>query len=124
MIEVVYFSKTGNTRRFVEKLGLPNYEVSDLPPTTSRLILVTPTYSNADGSDAVPPEWDGFLRNPDLSSRVIGVVACGDRAFGSTFGKGGALIAARLGVPVVCYTELVGTETDRDTIQRFVQQWK
>ena len=67
MGSVVYFSSaTGNTRRFVEKLGLPAARIPLLPKdeplrVTDDYVLVVPTYGGGNLKGAVPKQVIKFL---------------------------------------------------------------
>ncbi|MEP3296046.1 MAG: class Ib ribonucleoside-diphosphate reductase assembly flavoprotein NrdI, partial [Pseudoruegeria sp.] len=62
MSDLVYFSSaSGNTRRFVERLGLPASQLpiraSDKPPQITRpFVLICPTYADGLGRGAVPKQ--------------------------------------------------------------------
>ena len=73
--DLVYFSSvSGNTRRFVEKLGLsaariplrPRLEGSLL--ATQPFVLIVPTYGSGRRSGAVPKQVIHFLNDPEESS--------------------------------------------------------
>lgn len=107
---VCYWSgKTGNTKRFVEKLDM---ELKKIPcEVTEPFILVFPTY----GDGQVPrPVYDFAIKNREL---IRGVVACGNRSFGETFAMGGKVISHCFGVPLLHKVELFGTDEDAQIIK-------
>ena len=115
---VVYFSSaTGNTRRFVEKLGLPAARIP-LRPKDPRLsvdddyVLVVPTYGGGNTKGAVPKQVIKFLNDPHNRSLCRGVIASGNTNFGEAYGIAGDIIAAKLKVPLLYRYELLGTPTD------------
>ncbi|QFT45407.1 Putative NrdI-like protein [Roseivivax sp. THAF40] len=118
MTGLVYFSSgSGNTARLVERLGLPAARLpirkSDpLPQTDGPFVLISPTYADAEGRGAVPKQVIRFLNDPSARARLRGVIAGGNRNFGSTFAMAGDVIAAKCGVPVLYRFELAGTDTD------------
>ena len=67
MGSVVYFSSaTGNTRRFVEKLGLPAARIPLRPKdeplrVTDEYVLIVPTYGGGNIKGAVPKQVIKFL---------------------------------------------------------------
>ena len=118
MGSVVYFSSaTGNTRRFVEKLGLPAARIPLLPKdeplrVTDEYVLVVPTYGGGNIKGAVPKQVIAFLNNPDNRALCRGVIASGNTNFGQAYCLAGDIIASKLGVPFLYRYELLGTPTD------------
>ncbi|WP_317259115.1 class Ib ribonucleoside-diphosphate reductase assembly flavoprotein NrdI [Paenibacillus sp. J5C2022] len=103
----MYYSITGNVRRFVQRIGLPfreiagPYEVVDEP-----YIIVTPTT----GFGQVPEKVDRFIRyNAD---EIRGVAVSGNRNWGRNFGAAGEKIAEAYAVPLLLRFELSGTDED------------
>lgn len=126
---LVYFSSgSGNTARFVERLGLPATRLplrgDALPPVmTESFVLICPTYADGEGRGAVAKPVIRFLNIAANRSLLRGVVACGNRSFGETFAMAGTVIAQKCNVPVLYRFELSGTDTDiarvRDGLQTF-----
>ena len=118
MGSVVYFSSaTGNTRRFVEKLGLPAARIPLLPKdeplrVREEYVLVVPTYGGGNVKGAVPKQVIKFLNDPHNRSLCRGVIASGNTNFGEAYGIAGDIIAAKLKVPLLYRYELLGTPTD------------
>ena len=109
---IVYFSsKTGNTRRFVEKLGFEN-SVAITPNliVNEPFILVTGTYARNDGTGAVHPSVIKFLNNN--KDHIKGVVAGGNRNFGHHFAFAGDVISYKCKVELLYKFELFGNDTD------------
>lgn len=115
---LVYFSSgSGNTARFIERLGRPALRIpvrADAPPplAESPYILVCPTYADGAGRGAVPRPVIRFLNLAANRARLAGVIAAGNRSFGETFALAGDVIAAKCNVPVLYRFELAGTDTD------------
>lgn len=120
---VVYFSSaTGNTHRFVEKLGLPSQRIplhkSDEPLLVHEpYVLVCPTYGGGasishENSRPVPPQVIRFLNNEHNRSLIRAVISGGNSNFGSDFGKAGDIISRKCNVPYVYRFELMGNEED------------
>lgn len=118
MSNLIYFSSiSGNTHRFVEKLGLP---ASRLPVTrldepvqaSQPYVLLTPTYGGGPETRAVPKQVLSFLREP--ANRVLcrGVIAAGNTNFGEAYCLAGKLIAQKLDVPLLFRFEVFGTPDD------------
>ncbi|PRQ10852.1 class Ib ribonucleoside-diphosphate reductase assembly flavoprotein NrdI [Corynebacterium sp. 13CS0277] len=122
MLVVYYSSATGNTHRFVEKLGLPAKRIP-MRRTEPELVvdepyvLICPTYGGGasilgGNSRPVPPQVIRFLNNEHNRSLIRAVVASGNSNFGTDFGKAGDMIAAKCHVPYVYRFELLGTDED------------
>ena len=86
---LVYFSsRSENTRRFVDKLGvaarrLP-VDASEAPPEIEEpFVLVSPTYGGGGQKGAVPKPVIRFLNNPVNRSLIRGVIAAGNTKFGT-----------------------------------------
>lgn len=115
---LVYFSsRSENTRRFVEKLGLDALRLpidgTDESPVVARpYVLITPTYGGGSDKGAVPKPVIRFLNNPDNRSLIRGVIAAGNTNFGEAYGRAGKIIADKCGVPFLYRFELLGTEED------------
>lgn len=126
---LVYFSSgSGNTARFVERLGLPATRLplrgdAALPVMIGPFVLICPTYADGAGRGAVPKPVIRFLNVEINRSHLRGVIASGNRNFGNTFAMAGHVIARKCNVPVLYRFELAGTDTDiarvRDGLQTF-----
>ena len=114
---LVYFSsKSGNTHRFVTRLGLTSYripmETEQLPAPTDPYVLICPTYADGEGRGAVPKQVIRFLNDPDRRAGIVGVIGTGNRNFGATYAMSGRIIAQKCNVPLLYSFELAGTDTD------------
>lgn len=120
---VVYFSSaTENTRRFVEKLGLPNMRIplhkADEPLIVNEpYVLVSPTYGGGasithQNSRPVPIQVIRFLNNEHNRSLLRAVVSGGNTNFGTDYGVAGDVIARKCSVPYVYRFELMGNDED------------
>ncbi|WP_046204811.1 class Ib ribonucleoside-diphosphate reductase assembly flavoprotein NrdI [Corynebacterium argentoratense] len=125
---VVYFSSaTENTRRFVDKLQLPNVRIplrANEPELVvdEPYVLVCPTYGggvsiSGKQGKPVPIQVVKFLNNPHNRSLIRAIVAGGNSNFGSDFGKAGDVIAAKCNVPYVYRFELMGNDEDVATLR-------
>ncbi|HEV7249334.1 MAG TPA: class Ib ribonucleoside-diphosphate reductase assembly flavoprotein NrdI [Shinella sp.] len=128
MGDLVYFStRSENTHRFVEKLGLPASRIplraDECLKAAAPFVLVVPTYCGEDGKGAVPKQVIRFLNDADNRSNLRGVIAAGNSNFGATFGIAGDVISAKCGVPYLYRFELLGTAEDvanvKDGLERF-----
>lgn len=119
MLDVVYYSnRSGNTKRFVEKLGYESiYQVSELPLATKEYVLFVPTYGGGDGEYAVPRPVAKFLNVKTNRELMRGVVGFGNTNFGEHYCKAAELIVAKTGVPLLAKIELLGTPEDVQLVQ-------
>lgn len=126
---LVYFSSgSGNTARFVDRLGLPALRLpgclSDpLTMPDGPYVLICPTYADGQGRGAVPKPVIRFLNCPARRALLRGVIAGGNRNFGATFALAGRVIAEKCNVPWLASIELAGTDTDIARIQTGLHQF-
>ncbi len=98
---LVYFStKSGNTHRFIERLGLsaqrlPLNREEPTPRVTQPYILVTPTYGGGYAQGAVPGQVIRFLNDEHNRHLIRGVIASGNTNFGEAYGLAGRIIAQK-----------------------------
>ena len=120
---VVYFSSaTENTRRFVDKLGLPSasiplYKNAEPLIVNEPYVLVCPTYGGGasishENSRPVPKQVIRFLNNENNRGLIRAVISGGNSNFGADFGKAGDVISAKCKVPYVYRFELMGSYED------------
>ncbi|QGQ20487.1 class Ib ribonucleoside-diphosphate reductase assembly flavoprotein NrdI [Cellulomonas sp. JZ18] len=132
MASLVYFSSvSGNTHRFVEKLGVPAQRIP-LKPTdpflrvTEPYVLMLPTYGGGNGEGAVPRQVVRFLNDEGNRALIRGVIAAGNTNFGAAYCIAGDIVAAKCHVPYLYAFELMGTAEDvtrvREGLGRFWQR--
>ena len=118
MTNLVYFSSvSGNTKRFIEKLGRPAARIplharEEALHAEEPYVLVVPTYGGGDGHGAVPKQVIRFLNDPHNRALIRGVISAGNTNFGTGFGIAGDIIAAKTGVPHLYRFEVFGTPDD------------
>lgn len=124
MTQLIYFSSvSGNTHRFIEKLGRPAARIP-LHAQDGQLhadepyVLVVPTYGGGDGKGAVPKQVVKFLNDEHNRSLLRGVITAGNTNFGSAYGIAGDIIAEKCNVPHLYRFELFGTPEDVDTVNQ------
>lgn len=129
MTHLVYFSSaSGNTHRFVEKLGIPALRIPLLPKeeplvVTEPYVLIVPTYGGGPETKAVPKQVIKFL-NDERNRRLIrGVIAAGNTNFGDAYGIAGDIIARKLNVPHMYRFELFGTPDDVRIVHEGLEQF-
>jgi protein involved in ribonucleotide reduction len=130
---LVYFSSaSGNTARFVDKLGLPAVRIP-LHRNDEELIvnepyvLVTPTYGGGQGRDvergAVPKQVIKFLNNENNRGYIRGVISAGNKNFGESFCLAGEIVSRKCEVPHLYRFEVFGTQDDVDRVSDGLDTW-
>ncbi|QWW19544.1 class Ib ribonucleoside-diphosphate reductase assembly flavoprotein NrdI [Schaalia sp. 19OD2882] len=129
MVNVVYFSSaTGNTRRFVDKVGHPAQRIPLLPSeeflhVNQPYVLIVPTYGGGNTKGAVPRQVIKFLNDPDNRALCMGVISAGNTNFGAAYCLAGDIIAAKLGVPHMYKFELLGTAEDVSRVREGLSEF-
>ncbi|WNM23695.1 class Ib ribonucleoside-diphosphate reductase assembly flavoprotein NrdI [Demequina capsici] len=131
MANLVYFSSTSeNTKRFVEKLGVPAERIP-LRPKDEPLkvdepyVLVVPTYGGGNEGGAVPKQVIKFLNDEHNRSLIRGVITAGNTNFGTAYCIAGDIVAAKCHVPHLYKFELFGTPDDVTAVREGLENlWK
>lgn len=123
-IDIVYFSNySGNTKKFVEKLGMtatriPIQADANSPIEMDRpFVLFVPTYGGGSDRSAIPRQVRSFLNVPGNRDLLQGVVGFGNTNFGEHFCKAADMISRKTGVPIVARVEIFGTEHDVNKVK-------
>lgn len=117
-LSIVYFSNySGNTKRFVEKLGLeairiPISDSNDPIIVQDPYVLFVPTYGGGSEGHAIPRQVRSFLNVASNRNKLVGVVGLGNTNFGEHYCKAADLVAAKTGVPILGRVEIFGTDED------------
>ena len=130
---LVYFSSvSGNTARFVEKLGLPARRIPLHPQEEPLVIdepfvLVTPTYGGGEGRGvergAVPKQVIRFLNDEANRDHIRGVISAGNTNFGSAYCLAGEIVSTKCQVPDLYHFELLGTTEDVARVREGLAQF-
>ncbi len=129
MSNLVYFSSvSGNTHRFIQKLGLPADRLPTLPRDAKRnatepYVLVFPTYGGGTEGGAVPKQVIAFLNDPHNRSLIRGVIGAGNTNFGVAYCKGADIVAAKCNVPVLYRFEVFGTPDDLTEVREGLEKF-
>lgn len=129
MSGLVYYSSTsGNTHRFVEKLGvqatrLPVDAGSEPPEVNEPFILVLPTYGGGGNKGAVPKPVIRFLNNEANRGLIRGVIAAGNTNFGTGYCIAGDIVAQKCAVPLLYRFELLGTDEDVTNVKQGLERF-
>ena len=130
---LIYFSSvSGNTARFIEKLGLPSRRIplhrheEDLV-IDEPFVLVTPTYGGGAGrgveKGAVPKQVIRFLNDEKNRSLIRGVISAGNTNFGEHYCVAGDIISRKCTVPHLYRLELFGTPEDVARVSDGLERW-
>ncbi|MFD0713886.1 class Ib ribonucleoside-diphosphate reductase assembly flavoprotein NrdI [Paenibacillus sp. GCM10027626] len=109
---IAYDSRTGNVRRFINKLQLPAVQIDASMTIDEPFVLVTYTT----GFGQVPEKILSFLKNNH--TRMRGVSASGNRNWGERYAKSADHISEMYGVPIIGKFELAGTGRD---VEQFME---
>ena len=130
---LVYFSSvSGNTARFIEKLGMPArriplHSTAPLLHVDEPYVLVTPTYGGGQGrgeeKGAVPKQVIRFLNDEGNRKNLRGVISAGNSNFGEAFGLAGEIISRKCSVPHLYRLEVFGTPEDVDRVSGGLEDW-
>ena len=119
MLDIVYYSnRSGNTKRFAQKLEIANtYSVYDIAVASRDYVLFVPTYGAGNDGHHVPKAVKTFLSIKTNADYLRGVVGFGNTNFGKTYCKAADIIAKKFGVPILGRVELFGTPEDVEEIK-------
>lgn len=117
---IAYWSgKTGNTQRFVDKLGLPSIRIPNHGAAeflVTPFVLVFPTYADGQGRGAVPRPVLRFMEAQPNRKLLLGIIGGGNRNFGAMFAQGAFEASVRFGAPVLYRFELAGLPQDIQSV--------
>lgn len=119
MVAIAFYSITGQTERFIEKLQLPAHQIDDANPKYDmgeHYILIVPAYQ-----DFMMDSVVDFLTYKDNKKNIIGIIGCGNRNFNDLFAQTAKKIAATLKVPILYLLEFSGTSEDVKNVRKIVQ---
>lgn len=117
-MKVVYFSMTGQTRKFVQKLGMETLELHPANPFEVMMdpfIVVTPTYDRE-----VTEMLEDFIETSTNRQLLQGVAGGGNRNFGPLFVFTAKELAERYRVPLLHTFEFQGTDEDVKLLRKAV----
>lgn len=107
---VIYHSRTGNVKKFIDKTGLNALPMNQVDKVEEPFVLVTFT----DKFGEVPKPVADFL---ELHHEYLrGISSSGNRNWGShLFGKCADTISQKYGVPIISKFEMQGLKGDVET---------
>lgn len=119
-MKVVYLSLTGNTRRFVNKLGMDSLEIDPMNPFVDiegNFVIVAPTY-DIEATECI----DDFIEHGDNQSKLKGILGGGNLNFGDLFVFTAKDLAEKFGSELIYSFEYSGTENDVENIKQILEQ--
>lgn len=117
---VVYISLTGNTRRFVEKLGMDSLEINQMNPYVEidrDCVFILPTYS-----DTLTDIASDFINYKNNRQYVKGIVGGGERNFGRNYIFSPRDLAKKEGIPLIFDFEKSGNNLDVKNFKKEVHK--
>lgn len=116
-MQLVYYSMTNNTKRFVDKLD-DTLNISTIYSYDgySNYVLMTPTYNVGQ----IPDDVQTFL--DDHSKSIIGVIATGNKNWGQTYALAGKKISVRYQTPLLHIMELSGNSKDVERVNYIIKE--
>ncbi|MBO0475456.1 class Ib ribonucleoside-diphosphate reductase assembly flavoprotein NrdI [Vagococcus sp. DIV0080] len=119
-MKLVFFSLTGQTRRFIKKLGLPSYEIDTSNPfyeMNEPFILIVPTY-DIEVTEVV----NDFIEYKSNQENMLGVAGGGNLNFADLFIFTAKDIARDYEVPLLYGFEFSGTDEDVKNFKKVVSE--
>ncbi|MGX6961615.1 class Ib ribonucleoside-diphosphate reductase assembly flavoprotein NrdI [Vagococcus xieshaowenii] len=119
-MKLVYFTLTGQTRRFIKKLDAPSYEIDPTNPFNELkepYILVVPTYDE-DVTEVV----NDFIEYKTNRENILGVAGGGNRNFADLFIFTAKDISRDYNIPLLFEFEFSGTEEDVKNFKKVVKE--
>lgn len=121
-MKIAYFSVTGQTRRFINKIGLPAVEIIPDDPLIEMeapFILIVPTYER----EVTDPVWE-FMNWAGNSTYCRGILGGGNRNFASLFIYTAKDLSADFKIPVIYGFEFSGTSKDVDWVKNWIEDFE
>lgn len=118
-MELVYFSITGQTEKFIRKLGLANKRITEVNPFFTLLepfILLVPTY---DEETTAP--INNFLEFNNNVKRCRGVIGSGNRNFAEKFVYTAKDLCLDYHLPLLYAYEFNGTTEDVRKVKEIIE---
>ncbi|MEI5993348.1 class Ib ribonucleoside-diphosphate reductase assembly flavoprotein NrdI [Candidatus Enterococcus mansonii] len=119
-MKLVYFTVTGQTRRFIKKLDLAAYEIEPANPffeINEPFVLIVPTYDQE-----ITEVVNDFLDYKSNREHLQGVAGGGNRNFAELFVYTAKDIARDYSVPMLFAFEFSGTDEDVESFKKVVNE--
>lgn len=121
-MKIVFFTVTGQTKRFIKKLG-SNYEYFEIDAANpffevnDPFVLITPTYDKQ-----ITEPINDFLEYQNNSHYLKGIVGTGNRNFAELFIFTAKNLSYEYHVPLIYAFEFNGTPTDVSNFKKAVKE--
>lgn len=129
-MQIVFFSLTGQTRFFIQKLKLEKEPIeitADYPDIemSEPFILLAPTYAEHIGNrtisqDILDPIFE-FMETNNNSTLCSGLIGSGDKNFGDLFAFTAKELSKKYNIPIVHMYEKNGTIDDVDYVKSLIK---
>ncbi len=125
MAKIIYYSQTGQTKKFVEKIK--NIESVEITPDhfeiemTEAFILVMPSYETNVHPIVIDTAAD-FLETADNLSYCQGLFGCGNRNFAELFCITAKTLAEEYDIPLLHTLEFQGSPLDVQKLEEELLQ--
>lgn len=121
-MNIVYFSQTGNTKKFISKVSNYFEQIKTFSIESFNLdepfILITSTT----GFGEIPTPVQTFLNKNDKN--LCGVIGSGNKNWGSKYCLAAKKIANIYNVPLLLTFELAGNNQDIDNFKNIILNWE
>lgn len=115
---IVYDSLTGQTKRFVTKLGIKAIDINDYYETEELVFLITRSFNFGE----IPKSTSHFL--DEFSNKVVGTAVSGNRNWGTNYGKAGDHIERIYKIPLILKFEGSGFDKDVEFLKDWFEKYK
>jgi len=119
-MKVVFISLTGQTRKYVNKLGMDLVEINPIDPfitLSEPFIIVTPTYDK-EATEVL----NEFLETGNNQEYLKGVAGSGNRNFNDLFVFTAKDISHDYNVPMLHSFEFQGSDSDVEQLKKVVEE--
>lgn len=129
-MKIAYFSLTGQTRRFVNKLkNIETIEITANEPDielTEPFLLITPSYAEespteSHSQDVMSPVFE-FMAWENNARFCKGIIGTGNKNFAGLYIQTAKEISAKYQIPILYDFEFSGMPTDVEKIEEIVKQ--
>lgn len=116
-MKILYFSRTGNIKRFVRKLEMNTIQATGDMQMKEPFILIMYTC----GIGEVPSEVQQFFTNEYNVQNAYGIICSGNKNWGINYCRAAEIISERYKIPVLQRFELSGNKYD---VENFMKMYK
>lgn len=119
MLDIVYFSKTRNVKRFIQKTQLGAIQgTADLIASNPFILVMYNT-----GFGETPSEIEAFLSNPTNQGLCQIICASGNKNWGAMYQQGARKLSVLYQIPIAMEFELSGNIYDVDKFKNIYKEY-